>query len=39
MGTAEATSVLVTFITILGVAGGILLVMAIIAMTKSGYSK
>ena len=39
MAAAEATSVLVTFITILGVVGGILLVMAIIAMTKSGYTK
>ncbi len=39
MGAAEAASVLVTFITILGVVGGILLVMAVIAMAKSGYSK
>jgi len=39
MGAAEATSVLVTFITILGVVGGVLLVMAVIAMAKSSYTK
>ena len=32
-------SVLTTVIVLLGAVGGILLVMAIIAMTKSGYTK
>jgi len=34
-----AESVLTTFIALLGVVGGILLIMALVAMTKSGYSK
>ena len=34
-----AVSVLITVISILGVVGGILLIMAVIAMAKSGYSK
>jgi hypothetical protein len=34
-----AVSVLITVISLLGVVGGILLVMAIVAMAKSGYSK
>ena len=34
-----AAEVLGTVIVLLGVVGGVLLVMAIIAMTKSGYSK
>ena len=32
-------SVLTTVIVLLGAVGGILLIMAIIAMTKSGYTK
>ena len=34
-----AESVLTTVIVLLGVVGGILLIMALVAMTKSGYSK
>jgi hypothetical protein len=34
-----AVSVLVTVISLLAVVGGILLIMAIVAMTKSGYTK
>jgi hypothetical protein len=34
-----AEPVLITVITLLGVIGGVLLIMALIAMTKSGYSK
>ena len=34
-----AVSVLITVISLLGVVGGVLLVMAVVAMAKSGYSK
>jgi hypothetical protein len=34
-----ATSVLQTVIILLGVVGGVLLIMALVAMTKSGYTK
>jgi hypothetical protein len=34
-----AASVLITVIVVLGVAGGVLLIMALVAMTKSGYTK
>ena len=33
------TSVLITAIVLLGVVGGILLIMALVAMTKSSYTK
>jgi hypothetical protein len=39
MGTEMAASVLITVIAILGGAGGILLIMGLVAMAKSGYSK
>jgi hypothetical protein len=34
-----AVSVLVTVVTLIAVVGGILLIMAVIAMGKSGYTK
>ncbi len=34
-----AASVLLTVIVLIGAAGGILLIMALVAMTKSGYTK
>ena len=34
-----AASVLLTVIVLLGAVGGVLLIMALVAMTKSGYSK
>jgi hypothetical protein len=34
-----AESVLTTIIVLLGVVGGVLLIMGLIAMTKSGYTK
>ena len=34
-----AISVLTTGIVLLGIVGGVLLILALVAMTKSGYSK
>lgn len=34
-----AASVLLTVIILLGAVGGVLLIMALVAMTKSGYTK
>lgn len=36
---ATAVPVLITVISLLGGVGGILLIMALVAMTKSGYNK
>jgi hypothetical protein len=36
---ATAASVFLTIIVLLGAVGGVLLIMALVAMTKSGYTK
>jgi hypothetical protein len=39
MDTQAAMAVLTTLIVILGIVGGVLLIMGLVAMAKSGYNK